>query len=112
MPSYTERDVYKVLAELRDNPETPIRRLADRFSISRATLQNRLLETKDTHSRYEKQRLLNSVEELRLVTYISRAFKLGNPITLSILLELAKEIRLNRTLRPSITLDLNSISRR
>jgi hypothetical protein len=112
MPSYTERNVNKALAELRDNPETPIRQLADRFNIPRATLQNRLLKTKDTHSGHEKQQLLNSVEELRLVTYVSRASKLGNPITLSILFELAKEIRLNRTLRPSITLDLNSISRR
>jgi hypothetical protein len=112
MPSYTERDVNRALAELRDYPETPIRRLVDRFNIPRATLQNRLLKTKDTHSGYEKQQLLNSVEELRLVTYVSRAPKLGNPITLPILLELAKEIRLNRTLRPSITLDLNSISRR
>jgi DNA-binding Lrp family transcriptional regulator len=54
MPSYTERDVNKALAELRDNPETPIRRLADRFNIPRATLQNRLLKTKDTYSGREK----------------------------------------------------------
>jgi hypothetical protein len=111
MPSYTKRDVNKALAELRDHPETPIRRLADRFDIPRATLQNRLLKTKDTYSGHEKQQLLNSVKELRLDTYVSRASKLGNPITLPILLELAKEIRLSWTLRPSITPDLNSISR-
>jgi hypothetical protein len=38
MPLYTERDVNKALAELRDNPETLIRRLADRFDILRAIL--------------------------------------------------------------------------
>jgi hypothetical protein len=71
MPLYTKRDVNKALAELRDHPKTPIRRLVDRFNILRATLQNRLLKTKDTYSRHEKHQLLNSVEELRLVTYVS-----------------------------------------
>jgi DNA-binding Lrp family transcriptional regulator len=54
MPLYTERDVNKALAELRDHPETPIRQLVDRCNIPRATLQNRLLKTKDTYSGHKK----------------------------------------------------------
>jgi hypothetical protein len=38
MPLYTKRDINKALAELRDHPETPIRRLADQFNILRTTL--------------------------------------------------------------------------
>jgi hypothetical protein len=112
MPSYIEEDVNDVLEALNSDPSASLRTILDRFEIPRLTLKRRLLNLKTRSQSYKKEQLLSSVEELRLVIYVSRASKLGNPISLPWLLELAKEIRLNRALTPLVLLDLNSISRR
>jgi hypothetical protein len=71
IPLYTEKDVQAALSELRDNPKNSLLQITDYFNILRTTLRNRLLKTHNTKIRYKKQQLLDSVEELRLVIYIS-----------------------------------------
>jgi hypothetical protein len=45
---------------------------------------------------YKKQQILTSIEEEELAIWISNASKLGVPILLSLVKNLAKEIQLNR----------------
>jgi hypothetical protein len=109
MPSSTEEDVYDALRALDEDSKAYLRTISE---IPQSTLKRQLLNWKTRSQSYEKEQLLNSAQESRLVDYVSRASKLGSPTSLPLLLELAKEIRLNRALTPSILPDLNLIFRR
>jgi hypothetical protein len=61
-----------------------------------STLYYQLNQRKSWKSAYENQQLLTSTEESTLVKWVSWWSKAGFPISLPLMLELAKEIQLNQ----------------
>jgi hypothetical protein len=112
MPTYSNEALEQALEAIRADRDLSTTRAAKLFGVPKSTLQNRLKNGKTRAISHESQQLLTSIEEEQLVAYVSRASKLGSPITLPILLELATEIREKRRLTPSTSPPLPPISRR
>ena len=105
MPSYTEEDIQNAIAAYRRGDYASISRTLAIFKIPSLTLQYRLLDRKTRNQSHEKQQLLSTIEEEELVAWITNASKLGVPTPLSLIKNLAEEIRANRFATRSDSLD-------
>jgi hypothetical protein len=93
MPRYTEEDVQDALYAWAHEQYTSISKCAAYFGIPRTTLQNRVSGTRTRIEVQEAHQHLNPSKETTLTQWILHADRLGNPIGLRLLLDLATEIR-------------------
>ena len=105
MPSYTEEEVQNAIATFRRGDYTTLRRTSAIFNIPLSTLSDRLRKVKTRNQSHEKQQLLSTIEEEELVAWITNASKLGVPTPLTLVKNLAEEIRANRFATCSNSLD-------
>jgi hypothetical protein len=95
MPTYSEEDLTTALAAYRNGEYTSIRKCAYAFKILASTLSDRLLTRTFYSKLYKSQKILSTAEEKTLLKAITRLSKLGCPITLLLIRDLTKEIRLS-----------------
>jgi len=105
MPSYIEEDIQNAIAAYTHSDYASISRTSANFNIPRTTLLFRLQNNKTRKQGHEKQQLLSTIEEEELVAWITNASKLGVPTPLSLVKNLAEEIRANRFATRSDSLD-------
>ena len=103
MPTYSDEDLTAALAAYRNSEYTSIRKCAYAFNIPASTLSDRLSTRTSRSKSHESQKILSTAEEKTLLKAITRLSKLGCPITLSLIRDLTKEIRLSY-FRLSLTL--------
>jgi hypothetical protein len=96
MPTYSEDTLTTALTAYRNGEYTSIRKCAYAFNIPASTLYNRLIRATSRSKSHESQKILSATEEQTLLKAITRLSKLGSLVTLSLMRELAKEIRLFR----------------
>ena len=112
MPSYTKEDLENALADLRNNVYSSIRVCSNTTQIPRSTLSARLRDRKSRVESHESQKSLSNNEEDILVDYIKHLAKLGNPITLPRVKEIAFEIRSRRAEFATSDLPINPLGKR
>jgi hypothetical protein len=96
MPTYFEEDLTTALAAYRNGEYTSIQECAYAFNILASTLSDRLLTRTSRSKLHKSQKILLTAKEKTLLKAITRLSKLGCPITLPLIRDLAKEIRLSR----------------
>jgi hypothetical protein len=95
MPTYSEDTLITALTAYRNSEYTSIRTCAYAFNIPYSTLASQL-RTRTSYSKsHELQQILSNAEEETLLKSITRLSKSGCPITLPLIRDLAKEIRLS-----------------
>jgi hypothetical protein len=94
MPTYSEDILTTVLAAYCNGEYTSIRKYTYVFNLSCSMLTNRLLNRTLYIKSYELQQILLTAEQKALLKAIIRLSKSGCSITLSLIRDLAKEIRL------------------
>jgi hypothetical protein len=93
MPSYTKDTLTTALTAYRNSEYTSIRKCAYAFNILHSTLIDQLSTRTSCSKSHESQKILSTTKEEALINSITRLSKLGVPITLSLIRELAEEIR-------------------
>jgi hypothetical protein len=112
MPTYSEEDLTNALAAYRNREFTLIRKCAYAFNILYSTLAFRLSTRTSRSQSYELQQILSTAEEETLLKAVTRLSKSGYPITLLLIRDLAKEIRLSRFCLSSTPTSYPPISKR
>ena len=105
MPSNTEKDIQNAITTYTRSEYKSVSRTAAIFNIPRTTLLFRLQNNKSRKQGHEKQQLLSTIEEEELIAWSTNASQLGVPTPLSLVKNLAKEIRTNRFATRSDSLD-------
>jgi hypothetical protein len=95
MPTYSEDTLLTALTAYRNSEYTLIRKCAYAFNILTSTLSDRLSIRTSRSKSHESQKILLTAKEETLLKTITRLSKSGCPITLSLIRDLAKEIRLS-----------------
>jgi hypothetical protein len=95
MPTYSEDTLLTALTAYYNSEYTSIRKCAYAFNIPASTLSNRLLIRTSRSKSHKSQQILSTAEEKTLLKVVTRLSKSGCPITLLLIRDLAKEIRLS-----------------
>jgi hypothetical protein len=95
MPTYSEEDLTTAITAYRNGEYTLIRKCAYVFNIPYSTFSNWLTRATTRSRSHESQKILSTAEEKTLLKVITRLSKLGYPITLSLIRDLAEEIQLS-----------------
>jgi hypothetical protein len=112
MPTYSEDTLLTALTTYRNGEYTLIRKCAYAFNIPTSTLSDRLSIRTSRSKSHESQKILSTAEEETLLKTITRLSKSGCPITLSLIRDLAEEIRLSRFRLSSTPTSYPPISKR
>ncbi|KAI5951086.1 hypothetical protein KGF54_004160 [Candida jiufengensis] len=67
---YTEQDIVKALALLKEDSSISVNSVAKRFHIPQRTLQNRVSGTRSRQESHQKQQILTPRQEYQLATYL------------------------------------------
>jgi hypothetical protein len=95
MPTYSEEDLTTAITAYRNGEYTSTRKYAYAFNILHSTFSDRLTRATTCSRSHESQKILSTAEEETLLKSITRLSKSGCPITLSLMRDLAEEIRLS-----------------
>lgn len=112
MPSYSEETLTTALVAYCNGEYTSIQKCAYAFDILASTLSARLLTRTSYIKSHESQQILSNAAERTLIEKITRVSNLGYPITLPLMRDLAKEIRLSRFRLSSTPTSYTPISKR
>jgi hypothetical protein len=112
MPTYSEDVLTNALAAYWNSEYTSIRKCTYAFNILYSTLALQLTTRTSRSKSHELQQILSTAEEETLLKAITRLSKSGCPITLPLIRDLAKEIRLSRFRLSSTPTSYPPISKR
>jgi hypothetical protein len=96
MPTYSEDDLTDALVAYRNNEYTLIRKSTYTFNIPYSTLASRLTTRTSRSKSHGSQKILLTAEESALLKTLTRLSNSGCPIPLSLIRDLAEDIRFSR----------------
>ena len=112
MPTYSEEDLTTAITAYRNSEYTSIRKCAYAFNIPLTTLSKRLSTRTSRSKSHESQKILSTTKEGILLKTITRLSNAGIPITLLLIRDLAKEIRLSRFRLSSTLISYSPLGKR